>query len=153
MTDAKDWHPDDSKEITISVEGTLPTSSGGGSSSDDGGGSGMIMILGGVFVLLVGGAGAFYFLRKSGDVELASDPFGSDAPPAPPVQFAGYGLPTAPAPPPPPPELFAPVGPLPPLFPCEGLTGGVFPDPPALAAQLGKGVPAPPPPPDPPDFA
>ena len=76
---------DDSKEITISVEGTLPTSSGGGSSSDDGGGSGMIMILGGVFVLLVGGAGAFYFLRKSGDVELASDPFGSDAPPAPPV--------------------------------------------------------------------
>ena len=76
---------DDSKEITISVEGTLPTSSGGGSSSDDGGGSGMVMILGGVFVLLVGGAGAFYFLRKSGDVEEASDPFGSDVPPVPPV--------------------------------------------------------------------
>ena len=59
----QDVMTDDSKEITISVEGTLPTSSGGGGSSDDEGGSGMIMVLGGVFVLLVGGAGGFYFLR------------------------------------------------------------------------------------------
>ena len=79
----QDVMTDDSKEITISVEGTLPTSSGGGGSSDDGGGSGMIMILGGVFVLLVGGAGAFYFLRKSGDSDEALDPFGSDTPPVP----------------------------------------------------------------------
>ena len=79
----QDVMTDDSKEITISVEGTLPTSSGGGGSSEDGGGSGMIMILGGVFVLLVGGAGAFYFLRKSGDSDEALDPFGSDTPPVP----------------------------------------------------------------------
>ena len=63
---------DDSKEITISVEGTLPTSSGGGSGSDEDGGSGLIMILGGVFVLLVGGAGAFYFMRKTGNSEDSS---------------------------------------------------------------------------------
>ena len=79
----QDVMTDDSKEITISVEGTLPTSSGGGGSSEDGGGTGMIMILGGVFVLLVGGAGAFYFLRKSGDSDEALDPFGSDTPPVP----------------------------------------------------------------------
>ena len=74
---------DDSKEITISVEGTLPTSSGGGSGSSDDGGSGLIMILGGVFVLLVGGAGVFYFMRRSGDSEDSSDPFGGDTPPVP----------------------------------------------------------------------
>lgn len=78
----QDVMSDDSKDITISVEGTLPTSSGG-SGSDDDGGSGMIMILGGVFVLLVGGAGAFYFLRKSGDAEDTLDSFGGGAPPVP----------------------------------------------------------------------
>ncbi|MEC8446901.1 MAG: exo-alpha-sialidase [Candidatus Thermoplasmatota archaeon] len=74
---------DDSKEITISVEGTLPTSSGGGSGSSDDGGSGLIMILGGVFVLLVGGAGAFYFMRRTGNSEDSSDPFVGDTPPLP----------------------------------------------------------------------
>ena len=78
----QDVMSDDSKDITISVEGTLPTSSGG-SDSDEDGGSGMIMILGGVFVLLVGGAGAFYFLRKSGDAEDTLDSFGGGVPPAP----------------------------------------------------------------------
>jgi len=106
---------DDSKEITISVEGTLPTSSGGGSNSDDGGGTGMIMILGGVFALLVGGAGAFYFLRKSGDVEGTSDPFGSDVPPpmAPPP-----AAPPAMAPPVPeqPPAMAPPVPEQPPAM-------------------------------------
>ena len=43
----------------------------------------MVMVLGGVFVLLVGGAGGFYFLRKSGDSDEALDPFGNDAPPVP----------------------------------------------------------------------
>ena len=43
----------------------------------------MIMILGGVFVLLVGGAGAFYFLRKSGDAEDTLDSFGGGVPPVP----------------------------------------------------------------------
>ena len=67
------------------MEGTLPTNSGSGGGSGDEGGSGMIMILGGVFVLLVGGAGAFYFLRKSGDSDETLDPFGGDVPPAPPA--------------------------------------------------------------------
>ena len=78
----QDVMSDDSKDITISVEGTLPTSSGG-SGSDEDGDSGMIMILGGVFVLLVGGAGAFYFLRKSGDAEDTLDSFGGGVPPVP----------------------------------------------------------------------
>jgi len=102
---------DDSKEITINVEGTLPTSSGGGSGSEDGEGSGIIMILGGAFVLLVGGAGAFYFLRKTGDSDEASDPFGNDSPPAmtpppaaPPAMTPPPAAPPAMAPPPPVPE-------------------------------------------------
>ena len=78
----QDVMSDDSKDITISVEGTLPTSSGGSGSGEDGG-SGMIMILGGVFVLLVGGAGAFYFLRKSGDAEDTLDSLGGGVPPVP----------------------------------------------------------------------
>ena len=78
----QDVMTDDSKEITISVEGTLPTSSGGGSSDEDGG-SGIIMFLGGVFVLLVGGAGAFYFLRKSSDAEDTLDSFDGGVPPTP----------------------------------------------------------------------
>jgi len=78
----QDVMTDDSKEITISVEGTLPTTSGGGS-SDEKGGSGMIIILGGVFVLLVGGAGAFYFLRKSGDAEDTLDSLEGGVPPLP----------------------------------------------------------------------
>ena len=78
----QDVMTDDSKEITISVEGTLPTASGGGS-SDEEGGSGMIIILGGVFVLLVGGAGAFYFLRKSGDAEDTLDSLEGGVPPIP----------------------------------------------------------------------
>ena len=78
----QDVMTDDFKEITISVEGTLPTASGGGS-SDEEGGSGMIIILGGVFVLLVGGAGAFYFLRKSGDAEDTLDSLEGGVPPVP----------------------------------------------------------------------
>lgn len=74
---------DDSKDITISVEGTLPTSSGSGGSSDSSESNGMVMILGGVFVLLVGGAGAFYFLRRSGDAEDALDALSGDVPPLP----------------------------------------------------------------------
>ena len=81
----QDVMTDDSKEITISVEGTLPTSSGSGGGSGDEGGSGMIMVLGGAFALLVGSAGAFYFLRKSGDSDETLDPFGGDVPPTPPV--------------------------------------------------------------------
>ena len=38
----------------------------------------------------------------------------------------------------------------PPSCPCGGLTGGVFPDPPAAGAPVAEGVPAPAPPPDPP---
>ena len=53
--------------------------------------------------------------------------------------------PTLPAPPPPPPDQFAsalPRVPTPPLFPCEGDTEGVFPEPAAFEQQ--------PPPPEPP---
>jgi len=109
---------DDSQDITISVEGTLPTSSGGGSNSDDGGGgSGMIMIVAVAFVVIVGGGGAFYFLRKSGDVEGASDPFGSDVPPPmtpPPAAPPAMAPPVPEQPPAAPPAMAPPVPEQPP---------------------------------------
>ena len=125
----QDVMTDDSKEITISVEGTLPTSSGGGGSSEDGGGSGMIMILGGVFVLLVGGAGAFYFLRKSGDSDEALDPFGSDTPPVP-------EQPPAMAPPVPeqPPAAAPPAPPVPEQPPAAAPPAPPVPEQPPAAA-------------------
>jgi hypothetical protein len=70
--------------------------------------------------------------------------------------------PTAVAPPPPPPDVFdTEGGPAPPLFPCGGFTGGVFPlptvhevtdpppDPPGNPSnpQLGADLDPPPPPP------
>ena len=60
--------------------------------------------------------------------------------------------PTAVAPPPPPPDAAGKKGlaPVPPLLPCGGLTGGVFPVPAGdVAAGLGP-PPEDPPPPEPP---
>ena len=135
----QDVMSDDSKDITISVEGTLPTSSGG-SGSDDDGGSGMIMILGGVFVLLVGGAGAFYFLRKSGDAEDTLDSFGGVAPPAP-------EQPPAMAPPVPeqPPAAAPPAPPVPEQPPAAAPPAPPVPEQPPAAAPPAPPVPEQPP--------
>ena len=136
----QDVMTDDSKEITISVEGTLPTSSGGGGSSDDEGGSGMVMVLGGVFVLLVGGAGGFYFLRKSGDSDEALDPFGNDAPPVP-------EQPPAMAPPVPeqPPVAAPPAPPVPEQPPVAAPPAPPVPEQPPAAAPPAPPVPEQPP--------
>ena len=48
---------------------------------------------------------------------------------------------------------YDPIPPLPPGFPCDGDTGGVFPAPPAVSDAVTTAPPPPPPPPEPPEFA
>ena len=82
--------------------------------------------------------------------DVGTQVMGDPVPPTPGVVVFGAFPPVDPDPPPPPPATAVnpavPV-PLPPLFPCGGDTGGVFPEPPAVAP-----VPVPPPP-EPPEEA
>ena len=116
LDDNLDVTSDDSKQITLSVNGN-PQTPGGSDDSEGSEVSGTILLGGGVFALLVGGAGAFYFLRRSGD--LVEDSFGNQGPPVP-EQPPAAPPPAAPppaAPPPAAPPAAAPPAPEQPLAP------------------------------------
>ncbi len=124
---------DDSKELTLEVEGTPQL---GDNPDSEESSSIMPIILGGSFFLLIGGAGAFYFMRRGGDSEDLNPFAGSEQPPA-----------MAPPVPEQPPAMAPPVPEQPPAAPPAPE------QPPASAPPVPEQPPAAPPVPEQPPAA
>ena len=141
----QDVTTDDFREITISVEGTLQTSGGSGGNSNGDEGIGVIMIGGIAFAVVAGGAGAFYFLRRSGSTDEALDPFSNDdqlAAQQPPAAAPPAAAPPAAAPPAAAPPAAAPPAAAPPAAAPEQPPAAVppAPEPALLTITVPSGV-------------